>query len=188
MTVIAGPCIISRYPRFFSHFFVFHQQYAVFRHSTAVGHLAVLIEAEGLIPRSSCLTPFACQKIETRPVPCRKGIDADIRISDAATVCIWISVSHDQRHHAAAGRMAPGFCSADAGDNCLFGGGINCDCCVDYTLGTVKGSDPWRHLYKDFLCNIIDKGNVIYLVRHELDYSEIIYGEQFQIVLYYGGP
>ena len=96
-----------------------------------------------------CLTPFACQKIEARPVPCRKGIDADIRISDAAT---------------------------------------NCDCCVDYTLGTVKGSDPWRHLYKDFLCNIIDKGNVIYLVRHELDHSEIIYGEQLQIVLYYGGP
>ena len=49
-------------------------------------------------------------------------------------------------------------------------------------------SDPWRRLYKDFLCNIIDKGNVIYLVRHELDHSEIIYGEQFQIVLYYGGP
>ena len=50
MTVIAGPCIISRFFRFFSHFFVFQQQYAVFRHSPAVGHLAVLIEAEGLIP------------------------------------------------------------------------------------------------------------------------------------------
>lgn len=79
-----------------------------------------------------------CQKIEARPVPGRKGLDADIRISDAAFVCICISVSSDQRHHAAAGRMAPGFCSADAGD------------------GTVKGSDHWRRLHKNFLCNFID--------------------------------
>ena len=44
-------------------------------------------------------------------------------------------VSHGKRHHAAAGRMASGVCSADAGDDCLFGGGITCDCCVDHMGG-----------------------------------------------------
>ena len=43
-------------------------------------------------------------------------------------------VSHGKRHHAAAGRMASGVCSADAGDDCLFGGGISCDCCVDHMV------------------------------------------------------
>ena len=75
-----------------------------------------------------------CQKIEARPVPGGKGVNEDLRISDAVVVCIWISVSYDQRHHAAAGCMASGVCSADAGDDCLFGGGISCDCCVDHMV------------------------------------------------------
>lgn len=39
---------------------------------------------------------------------------------------------------AAAGCMAPGLCSTDAGDNCLFGGRITGDHCIDYTLGATK--------------------------------------------------
>ena len=75
------------------------------------------------------------QKIEARPVPGGKGVNEDLRISDAVVVCIWIAVSYGKRHHAAARRMASGVCSADAGDDCLFGGGISCDCCADHMGG-----------------------------------------------------
>ena len=39
-----------------------------------------------------------CQKIEASPFPGSKVINAVIRISDAAFVCVWISVSYDQRY------------------------------------------------------------------------------------------
>lgn len=45
-----------------------------------------------------------------------------VMLHSGIIVCVWIPVSFDQRHCAAAGRVAPGLCSADAGDNCLFGG------------------------------------------------------------------